>query len=317
MHVAVLRKTKIALTLSSPSRMAALLACSLFSSLASAMGVSTAQAGFNSPVVVDFPGIATASDSGDNGAFPNPVTWNSSATASPSGISASVSVTGLAPTGAQYAAGGSFTSAADTTFDYSSDFQGGQSDWVEFSLGGFLTGSVVGQGLGGTGSGFATISLTGPLYNSPNGGLVGNVFASTGYQGGSVRSFNESQTITVNEPLSTGFYWVPRGESISFSISMSVTAFGDNSPFGNHGTVTSNFSDTFKLNAEEVFDIRTPGITVNSPSAGIVNNALPAPVPLPGALVFFLPAIIALRIKSSRSARYPQPFAKDLFSKSA
>lgn len=268
--------------------------CTLFPLFASAMGVSTAQAGFNDAVVVEFPGIATTSDSGNNGASENPVSWSSNATASPSGISASITVTGLAPTGSQYQAGGSFASAADTTFDYSSDFQGGQSDWVEFSLGGFLTGTITGLGRGGTGSGFATIGLSGPLYNAPNGGLVGNPLASTGIQGGSVRSFNESQTININTPLSTGFYWVPRGEAISFTISMSVTAFGDNSPFGDHGTVTSDFSDTFKLNVNEVFDIRTPGITVNSPSAGIVNNALPAPVPLPGALAIFLPALISL-----------------------
>lgn len=266
----------------------------LFPLCSSAVGVSTAQAGFSDTVMVDFPGIATSSDSGNNGASEDPVSWSSNAKASPSGISASVTVTGLAPTGSQYSAGGSFTSASDTTFDYSSDFQGGQSDWVEFSLGGFLTGTVTGQGRGGTGSGFATISLSGPLYNAPNGGLAGNVLASTGIQGGSVRSFNESQTININEPLSTGFYWVPRGEAISFTISMSVTAFGDNSPFGDHGTVTSNFSDTFKLNLAEVFDIRTPGITVNSPSAGIVNNALAAPVPLPGALAIFLPALMSL-----------------------
>ncbi|MGR8919689.1 MAG: hypothetical protein ACU85V_08720 [Gammaproteobacteria bacterium] len=259
-----------------------------------AMGVSTAQAGYSDQVVVEFPGIATASDSGDDGTSPNPVSWSSTATASPSGISASVTVTGLAPTGAQYAAGGSFSSASDTTFDYASDFQGGQADWVEFGLGGFLTGSIVGQGRGGTGSGFATISLSGPIYDAPNGGLLGNVFASTGIQGGSVRSFDDSQTININVPLSTGFYAVPRGAAISFTIAMSVTAFGDNSPFGDHGTVTSNFSDTFKLDADEVFTILTPGITVNSPSAGIVNNALPAPVPVPGGLVLLLSALAPL-----------------------
>lgn len=267
---------------------------SLFPLCSNALGVSTAQAGFGDTVMVEFPGIATTSDSGNDGASQNPVSWNSNAKASPSGISASVTVTGFSPSGAQYGAVGSFTSAADTTFDYSSDFQGGQSDWVQFSLGGFLTGTITGQGRGGTGSGFATIGLSGPLYNAPNGGLVGSPFASTGIQGGSVRSFDESQTININTPLSTGYYWVPRGEAIIFTISMSVTAFGDHSPFGDHGTVTSDFSNTFKLNVNEVFDIRTPGITVNSPSAGIVNNALPAPVPLPGALAIFLPALISL-----------------------
>ena len=264
-----------------------------------AMGVSSAQAGSNPAVVVEFPGTATASDSGDDGTTPFPVTWSSTATASPGGISASVIVTGLE---AEYRAGGSFTSASDTTFDYASDFQGGQSDWVEFELGGFLTGSVVGQGAGGTGSGFATISLSGPLYNSPNGAFVGNVLRSTGHQGGSVRSFDNPQQISINKSLSTGFYAVPRGAAISFSISMSITAWGDRNRFGGeHGTVTSNFSDTFKLNPDEIFNILTPGITVNSPSAGIVNNAFPAPVPVPGALFLFLPALASLAALSRRS----------------
>ena len=266
-----------------------------------AMGVSTAKAGFSEEVVVEFPGIASSSDSGDDGSSPNPITWSSNAIASPSGISASVSVTGLSPTGSQYTAGGSFSSASDTTFDYSPDFQGGQSDWVEFELGGFLTGTIIGQGMGGTGSGFATISLSGPLYNAPNGALVGSVFASTGHQGGSVRSFDTSQVININVPLSTGFYAVPRGASISFTIAMSVTAFGDKNSFGGqHGTVSSNFSDTFKLNADEIFNILTPGITVNSPSAGIVNNAFPTPVPVPGALVLLLPALSFLFARSRR-----------------
>lgn len=271
--------------------------------LASAMGVSTVQAGYSPQVAVEFPGIASISDSGDNGAEQNPVTWSANATASPSGISAYVSTTGLAPTGVQYRAGGSFSSASDTTFNYASDFQGGQSDWVEFELGGFLTGSIVGQGRGGTGSGYATISLSGPIYDAPDGSLVGSVFTSTGVQGGSVRSFNGSQQIDINQPLSTGYYSVPRGASISFTIAMSVTAFSDNSPFGDHGTVTSDFSNTFKLNADQVFNILTPGITVNSPSAGIVNNTLPAPVPLPGALVFFLPAAMSLGALGGRRTR--------------
>lgn len=271
--------------------------------LASAMGVSTAQAGYSPQVSVAFPGIATASDSGDNGAEQHPVTWRAQARASPGGISAFVSTTGLAPTGPQYRAGGSFSSASDTTFNYASDFQGGQAEWVEFELGGFLTGSIVGQGRGGTGSGFATISLSGPIYDAPNGSLIGSVFASTGVQGGSVRSFNESQQIEINMPLSTGYYAVPRGASISFTIAMSITAFSDNSPFGDHGTVTSDFSNTFKLNPDEVFNILTPGITVNSPSAGIVDNALPAPVPLPGALACFVPAAVSFGALGRRRTR--------------
>ncbi len=261
---------------------------------ADAMGVSTASAGFSDQVVVEFPGIASASDSGNDGSSPNPVSWHSTATASPGGISASVSVTGLNSTGTQYGAGGSFTSAADTTFNYSPNFQGEQSDWVEFELGGFLTGTITGEGLGGTGWAVATISLFGPLFDAPNGGLKSFVNASSGNQGGSVRSFDTNgQQININKLVSTGFYWVPRGEAISFSIAMSVTAFGDKINT-NLGTVTSDFSDTFKLNPEEIFTIRTPGITVNSPSAGIVNNALPAPVPLPGALLLFLTGLLPL-----------------------
>lgn len=276
--------------------------CSLLPIAGNAMGVSTAYAGFNDAVVVEFPGIASASDSGNDGASPTPVSWSSTAIVSPGGISASVSVTGFAPS-SNYTAGGHFSSAADTTFDYAPDFQGGQSDWVEFGLGGFLTGTITGQGLGGTGSAFAQINLSGPIYDSPDGIFVGNVFASTGIQGGSVRSFDDNgQQISINKSLSTGFYSVPRGASISFTISMSVTAAGDKS-FGNLGTVTSDFSDTFKLNADEVFTILTPGITVNSPSAGIANNALPALVPVPGALALFFPAVASLCALSLRRAR--------------
>jgi len=179
----------------------------------------------------------------------------------------------------------------------------GQADWVEFELGGFLTGSIVGQGRGGTGSGYASTSLSRSICDAPSGSLVGNVYASTGVHGGSVRSFNESQQIDINTPLSTGFFSVPRGASIGFTIAMSVTALSDNSPFGDHGTVTSDFSNTFRLNAGQVFNILTPGMTVNSRSAGIVNNALPAPVPVPGALVFFLPAAMPLCALGGRRTR--------------
>jgi len=275
--------------------------CSVLPLVGNAMGVSIAAAGYDEVRSATFPGIATSSDSGPDGGSPTSVAYSSSATASPGGISVTVSATGFAPSPG-YTARGSFSSAADTTFDYAPDFQGGQSDWVEFGLGGFLTGTIIGQGLGGTGSASASITISGPIYDAPNGIPINRVFASSGLQGGSVRSFDDSQVITVNKSVSTGFYAVPRGESIAFTIEMSATAAGDTS-YGNVGTVTANFADTFKLNADAVFTILTPGITVNSPSAGIVNNALPAPVPVPGAFMLLFPAVAALCTLPRRGAR--------------
>ena len=109
-------------------------------------GTSTARAGFNDAVVVDFPGIATASDSFRDGDV------TSTVRASPSGIQVRIRNTGYDPTGPQYSARGSFSSARDTTFDYQIDPATGQlDDWVQVSFGGALSGSIRGEELGGTG----------------------------------------------------------------------------------------------------------------------------------------------------------------------
>ena len=51
-----------------------------------------------------------------------------------------------------------------------------------------------------------------------------------------------------------------------------------------HGTVTADFSDTFKFDPNAFFDIRTPGVTANSPTLGIVNNKLSIPEPATAAM---------------------------------
>ena len=240
-----------------------------------ATGTSTARAGFNDPVVVDFPGIATASDSFRGG------TVTSTARASASGIQVRISNTGYDPTGPQYSARGAFSSARDTIFDYEIDPATGLlDDWVQVSFGGALSGSIRGQDLGGTGSAEARVGLSGVRARPDSGASITSAggFASGG---GSVRSFDDSQTISVNEFVSTGYWWVPRGQPVSFSFSLSAQAFADSPSSGGVGTVTVDFSNSFRLNPDEVFDILTPGITANSPSAGIVNNRLPGAVPPP------------------------------------
>ncbi len=257
---------------------------------------TTAQAGFNPIVIVDDGGSATANDSfsGSNGTG-----GSSTAFASPAGrLSVSATTTGIAPTGPHYSAGASFSVANDTTFNYQPDYLGGQDDWVQVGLTGALSGSIVGQGLGGTGSGRARVVISGNIWNAPQdegGAFLGTVTADTGYRGGSVRSFNASQVININEFVSTGYFWVPRGDAITFNASLSVRVYSDPNPFGtepsHHGTVTVDFADTFEFDPYAFFDILTPGVTANSPSLGLVNNQLvnfintdPTAVPEPDTL---------------------------------
>jgi len=244
-------------------------------------GTSRARAGFNAPVEVDFPGIATASDSstGSRGQM-----VSSTATPSPGGIRVQLRNKGVTPTGPEYTAEGSFSSARDTVFDYEIDpATGALDDWVQVSLGGSLSGTIRGESFGGAGRAEARVGISGVRASPDFGASTTSASGGTGPQGGFVDSLDDSdrrQTISVNEFVSTGSWWVPRGEPVSFSFGMSATADGADTTFG-LGTVTVDFSNSFVLNPEEVFTILTPGITVNSPSAGIVNNRLPGDEPPP------------------------------------
>ncbi len=88
---------------------------------------------------------------------------------------------------------------------------------------------------------------------------------------------------------------VPRGVAISMSIDMEIRlAAAAFSP------VTADFSTSFDFDPTEVFTILTPGISVNSPSMGIVNNQLvdflpdPPPPPPNGEVEVAEPASLAL-----------------------
>ncbi len=265
--------------------------------LYAAGGQSSASAGSMSQTV-DFPDIANASDD-----YENPVSGaghSATATGSPGGISVMARVTGEDNIAPRYSAGASFSSTQDTTFNYQPDYLGGMDDWVEVGLTGSLTGSISGSGSpycffgsgpdAPVGAGYvqASITASGPLYTAPpdeGGVFVGSRTASSGTLGGFVTS---GETLSYNEFVSTGYFWVPRGETISFSAGMFVEVSASKNPFGtsssHHGTVTANFADTFKFDPNAFFDIRTPGVTANSPALGIVNNQLSAAVPLPPAL---------------------------------
>lgn len=211
----------------------------------------------------------------------------------------------------EYQAGATFSVSEDTTFNYQPGFGGVQQDWVEVGLTGALTGTVKGTGLGGTGSGRARVSVSGNLYTAPpeDGGTPLGSLSREGFVGGSVRSFNDTQTITGSEFVSTGFFWVRRGETVNFSASLGVSVFSDRFFGPTYGTVTSDFSDTFEFDPYSFFDIRTPGVTANSPSIGLFNNQLVdlievpdedpggddvSPVPLPASLPMIGAALIAL-----------------------
>lgn len=267
-------------------------------------GQSSASAGSNSQTV-DFPDIANASDDFEN---PNTGTGHSAtAIGSPAGLSVMARVTGEENIAPRYSAGASFSAIEDTTFNYQPDYQGDMDNWVEVGLTGVLSGSFVGSGQPycffgcnedspvGAGYAQASISISGATYTAPpdEGGVpVSGVGANTGSMGGFVVS---GESIDLNEFVSTGYFWVQRGVPISLSASLFLEMTASKNPFGtqssDHGTVTGNFSDTFEFNPYEVFDIRTPGVTANSPALGIVNNRIPAAIPEPTSIALALAAL--------------------------
>lgn len=288
------------------------LACLAATSVWAAGGRSSATAGHpantGEHVEVDFPGIASASDD-----FEDPATGigqSATAVGSPGGLSVFARATGWDNIAPRYGAGASFSSVEDTTFNYQPDYQGGMDDWVEVGLTGVLSGAIVGSGRpycffgctpeSAVGAGYARarVSISGPIYSAPpeeGGVLLGSASADTGAKGGFVTS---GQSIDFNEFVSTGYFWVPRGQPVSFTASLSVEMGSSKNPFGksrgDHGTVTANFADTFKFDPYNFFDIRTPGITANSPALGIVNNQLPAFIPEPASAALWLLAGLAV-----------------------
>lgn len=271
--------------------------------------------------MVDLPSVASASDDFEN---PNTGTGHGgSAFGSPAGISVLARVTGEDNIAPRYSASASFSSMQDTTFNYQPDYMGGMDDWVEVGLTGALSGTITGSGnpycfFGCTedspvGGGYARarISISGPTYTAPpdEGGVpVSGIHADTGSLGGFV---TKGETISINQFVSTGYFWVPRGEAISFSASLSVEMASSKNPFGtqsgHHGTVTADFSDTFEFDPYAFFDIRTPGITANSPTLGIVNNQLPAAmVPEPTSLAI-CSAMLAVPLLRLRRRYRPTP----------
>ena len=263
----------------------------------------TATAGPNRVAVDEGAGSASANHSATSGF----TSRSSSAFASPAGrLSVSASSTA---TPWQYRARAAFSVTGDTTFDYEPGFDGVPAEYVEVSLTGALTGTITGTGLGGTGSGEARVSVTGNLFTaSPDDGGTPKSSAGgfSGTQGGSVRSFLDSQVISVSQFVSTGRFFVRRGQPVSFSASLSTQVFSDTRRAGAEtGTVTANFSDTFEFDRENFFDIFTPGVTANAPSFGLVNNQLaefidtePAPmpssVPAPGVFSLLLLGLLNL-----------------------
>jgi len=245
---------------------------------------TTATAGSNPQVIGEYPASANASHSFSN---PDGSSGSSSAFASPGAwLSVSATSTGWSH---NYGAGAGFSFVADTTFNYEPDFEGEQDDWVEVSLTGVLSGTIVGTGLGGTGSARARVSVSGNIWTAApedGGTFIGSKTADTGDRGGEVRSYNESQVIDITEFVSTGRFWVPRGEPVSFSASLGVQVASDRYIF-TYGTVSADFDDTFVFDPYSLFDIYTPGVTANSPAIGLVNNQLVEfiePVPVPAAL---------------------------------
>lgn len=239
---------------------------------AMANGVAKASAGANSNTA-NFPGIATASDSGGFASYD----WNASARASPLGLHAQAYMYYGTD---RYYASASFTSAEDTTFYYSSNYNGGQSDWVEFSLGGGLTGTVTGTDWGGAGSWDLLLGLSGPLYLEPDFSKpASSSDTSTRISGRAVVSPTDGMTYTVNETASTQRLWVPRGEAIGVSAALTVAAQGRFANF-QYGGADVDFSDSFHFNPNGMFTIYTEGVTVDAPSMGLYGNVLSA-VPEP------------------------------------
>lgn len=196
--------------------------------------------------------------------------------ASPGRLSVSTTSTGFP---FKRGGGASFVVSDDTTFNYQPGFGGQQSEWVEVGLTGVLSGTIQGTGLGGTGFANARVWVSGNLYTADpaDGGVpLGGSVAAAIEEGGSVRSFDDSQTISVTEFVSTGYFWVRRGETVSFGASLGVEVFSDRQ-FLTFGTVSGDFSDTLEFDPAAFFDIRTPGVTANAPSFGLVNNQVIEP----------------------------------------
>lgn len=270
-----------------------------------------ATAGFNPAVIDDTGGSASASDSVSYLYFPGDgSSAHSHAYASPAGLSVFATSTGFNLAHPVYGAGANFTVVSDTTFNYQPDYLGGQDDWVEVGLTGALSGSIVGERQGGTGSARARIDISGNIWTAPpdeGGVFINRVSADTGDRGGSVRSFDDSQVININEFVSTGYFWVPRGDAVTFTVGLSVQIYSDRNSYGSepshHGKVTADFADTFAFDPYNFFDILTPGVTANSPSLGLVDNQLvafidtdPTTVPIPAALPLMASGLVVLGV---------------------
>lgn len=266
---------------------------------ASAGATAKAQAGFTfttgEAVEVDFPGSASASDSFmDSG---DGTGYSTTAFASPAmRLSVSATVTGWSNISPKYSAGASVTATEDTTFNYQPDYTGAMDDYVEVALTGLLAGTITGSGYSpnsenvGSARASVLVAISGPTYNAhpDEGGQRENAIINTDDFGGIVA---RGETLGVNEFVSTGSVWVPRGEPVGLSISLFVEVTSYDNPFGTqssqHGTVNADFSNTFEFNPYEFFDIRTPGVTANSPTLGLVNNQLVAFIPEPASAVMW------------------------------
>jgi hypothetical protein len=255
-----------------------------------AEGIANAYAGADSQTV-PFPGIATASHSSQYGI----VVEEASSRASPSGLHAMAHQFGIPN---PVTAGGSYTSSEDTTFFYESDYHGGQSDWVSFSLSAALTATIFATNQnGGSGSVMARVTVSGALYSAPDDGFPIPSGSATGVvQKSGFVNQNVGMSIPVNEFVSTPTVYVKRGVPISVSMSLEAGAAGSNHLFL-YGGATTDASDSLHFNPSEVFTINTPGITVNSPSLGIVNNQMMVPEPSSLLLVTVAGACVVLSMK--------------------